>query len=147
MYVVTTGLTKKDICKMLTHSEISLQRVGLQLVLALAQRLQRALRESGVGGNTASSNRGKGLEAGASLSRRVNAALEHSVVAAIQSYLPEFQLLVNMRARYDKMNPACDALLVPCSYHAHVGYLCDAGLSRHWQSPAPTARTPPRLRY
>lgn len=87
------GLTKKDICKMLTHKELSLQNVGLQLVLALTQRLQRAIREAGLHSTARS-------RSGADATRSSgNAMLEHCVTAAIQSYLPDFQLLVNARSR------------------------------------------------
>ena len=81
MLLFSIGLTKKDICKMLSHKELSLQRVGLQLVHALSQRLQRAIHEAGLGSGS-------------------SAMLEHCVAAAMQSFLPEFQLLVTMRSRY-----------------------------------------------
>lgn len=94
-----SGLTKKDISKMLSHKELSLQRAGLQLALSLAQRLQRALREAGVNsGSSGGSASGKGRGAAG----EGNAALEHAVAAAIQTHLPDFQLLVNTRARYAK---------------------------------------------
>jgi hypothetical protein len=79
---------------MLTHKELSLQNVGLQLVLALSQRLQRAIREAGLH-STARSRSG----AADTTRSSGNAMLEHCVTAAIQTYLPDFQLLVNARSR------------------------------------------------
>ena len=85
-------MNKKDICKMLSHKELSLQRVGLQYVQAVVQRLQRVLHEAGIGSNAQRASLGHGAAAG-------SAQVEHCVATAIQTYLPDFQLLVNMRSR------------------------------------------------
>lgn len=92
------GLTKKDICKMLAHKELSLQRVGLQYVHVLAARLQRAITEAGLSTHCAASARQSGSDP-ADSNASAGAMLDHCVAAAIQTYLPEFQLLVNLRSK------------------------------------------------
>ena len=96
---------------MISHKELSLQRVGLQLVTALAQRLQRAVKESGVlhgtrargggggGGSAAGSTALSGGSAGVVGAAGSTAVLEHCLAATMQTYLPDFQLLINMRSR------------------------------------------------
>lgn len=102
------GLTKKDICKMISHKELSLQRVGLQYVHALATRLQRAISEAGLTSAMAATRHGSSSVSGTaaandssygSANAGAGAMLEHCVAAAIQIYLPEFQLLVNLRSK------------------------------------------------
>ena len=66
-----------------------MQRVGLQFVLALSQRLQRVVQEAGIGGSgSGGSGAGGAVE------------MEQCLANALQTYLPEFQLLINVRSRY-----------------------------------------------
>ena len=75
---------------MLTHKELSIQRVGLQYVLSLVNRLQRAVNESGLTTNYSASS---------STGGQVGAIVEHCLANALQTYLPDFQTLINLRAR------------------------------------------------
>ncbi len=95
---IPPGLNKKDICKMLAHKELSLQKVGLEYVQAVVTRLQRVLHEAGISSH--SSRAGHASSAGGSTVVASGGALvEHCVTSAIQTYLPDFQLLINMRSR------------------------------------------------
>lgn len=89
---IPPGLNKKDICKMLAHKELSLQKVGLQYVQAVVQRLQRVLSEAGISSHAQRGSHGVSASAGGAL-------VEHCVATAIQTYLPDFQLLVNLRSK------------------------------------------------
>lgn len=89
---IPPGLNKKDICKMLAHKELSLQKVGLQYVQAVVQRLQRVLSEAGISSHAQRGSHGAAVSSGGAL-------VEHCVATAIQTYLPDFQLLVNMRSK------------------------------------------------
>lgn len=84
---------------MISHKELSLQRVGLQYVHALASRLQRAISEAGVSSTGAATRHVAAADSATSVGSSAGAVLEHCVAAAIQTYLPEFQLLVNLRAK------------------------------------------------
>jgi len=98
---VPPGLNKKDICKMLSHKELSLQKVGLEYVQAVVMRLQRVLHESGISSHSSRPGHASTAVSGAGVGGAGGggALVEHCVTSAIQTYLPDFQLLINMRSK------------------------------------------------
>ena len=96
---IPPGLNKKDICKMLAHKELSLQKVGLEYVQAVVSRLQRVLHEAGISSHSARGSHAFAAASNNSVVASGGALVEHCVTSAIQTYLPDFQLLINMRSR------------------------------------------------
>jgi hypothetical protein len=92
-----TGLNKKMLCKILGHKDLAVQEAGLKYVLCLVQRLNRVVVESvqmvdDVSAAQSGSAAGKATRGGP--------FLEHCLAQAVLTYLPDFQLLVNIRAKY-----------------------------------------------
>eukprot|EP01032_Pedospumella_encystans_P021407 gene21407-24283_t len=100
---IPPGLNKKDICKMLAHKELSLQKVGLEYVQAVVSRLQRVLHEAGISSHSARGSHASATASNNSVVTSGGALVEHCVTSAIQTYLPDFQLLINMRSRFVKL--------------------------------------------
>lgn len=79
--LLTTGFQKKDISKLLQHENALLQRSGLLYILAVMQRLLKALNAAAAVGI------GRILK------------MEGAVAAAVHKLLPDFQLLLNIRSK------------------------------------------------
>lgn len=109
-FTFPTGLllSKKDISKVLSSSssasDIAVQRVALQYVLALVQRMQRSLSEAGIASShhhrstTSNSISNNSSNTGVEGTNSV-VQLEHLVTTALQAHIPDFQVLIIARSR------------------------------------------------
>ena len=79
--LLNLGFQKKDISKLLHHENALLQRSGLLYILAVMQRLLKALNAAATVGI------GRVLK------------MESAVAVAVHKLLPDFQLLLNIRSK------------------------------------------------